>query len=49
LKELTVDRGNISAYWPKRWRGNPNVKAFIGFLAEIFPDPTPWDVRFGEA
>ena len=23
--------------------GNPNVKAFVAFLAEVFPSPAPWD------
>ncbi len=49
LKEFSVDRSHISAYWPESRRSNPNVKAFVAFLAEIFPNPTPWDVRFKEA
>ncbi|WP_037223152.1 hypothetical protein [Rhizobium rhizogenes] len=49
LKEFAVDRSHISAYWPESRRGNPNVKAFVGFLAEIFPNPTPWDMRFQQA
>ncbi|MHC2088899.1 hypothetical protein [Methylobacterium sp. CM6244] len=39
-----VDRHAITALWPESRRGNPHVKAFLGFLREIFPTPTPWDV-----
>lgn len=40
---LTVERFSITALWPESRRGSPNVKAFVGFLQELFPTPTPWD------
>jgi DNA-binding transcriptional LysR family regulator len=44
LHDYSVDRHAITALWPESRRGNPNVKAFLGFLAGIFQKPTPWDV-----
>ena len=41
--EYAVDRFVITALWPESRRGSPNVKAFLDFLAELFPSPTPWD------
>ena len=32
------------ALWPESRRGNPNVKAFLTFIGEIFRTPAPWDV-----
>ncbi|MGZ2488229.1 DNA-binding transcriptional LysR family regulator [Rhizobium pisi] len=46
LKEFAVDRSSITAYWPESRRGNPNVKAFVAFLGEVFPSPTAWDAVF---
>ncbi|AIC29778.1 hypothetical protein IE4771_PB00043 (plasmid) [Rhizobium etli bv. mimosae str. IE4771] len=46
LKNYWMDRHHITALWPESRRGNPNVKAFVGFLAELFPEPTPWDTAF---
>ncbi|WP_246172590.1 LysR family transcriptional regulator [Nitrospirillum amazonense] len=43
LREFIVPRSHITALWPESRRGNPNVKAFLGYLAEVFPSPTPWD------
>lgn len=43
LTEHWVDRYNITALWSESRRGNPNVRAFVDFLLEIFPDPSPWD------
>ncbi|WP_407521497.1 LysR family transcriptional regulator [Methylobacterium oryzisoli] len=43
LRDFAVERSVITALWPESRRGNPNVKAFLGFLAEVFPSPTPWD------
>lgn len=31
-------RSYITALWPESRRGNPNVKAFVAFLAELFPE-----------
>jgi DNA-binding transcriptional LysR family regulator len=42
--EYAVDRFTITALWPESRRGNPNVKAFLAFLQEVFPRPTPWDL-----
>lgn len=47
--EFAVDRFVITALWPESRRGNPNVKAFLQFLQEIFPDPAPWDVIIEKA
>lgn len=44
LHDYAVDRHAITALWPESRRGNPNVKAFLGFLGEIFLKPTPRDV-----
>jgi DNA-binding transcriptional LysR family regulator len=44
LPDLAVERFVITALWPETARGNPNVKAFVEFLLEIFPTPAPWDV-----
>lgn len=41
--EHAVDRFVITALWPESRRGSPNVKAFLEFLTELFPKPTPWD------
>lgn len=43
LHAFTQDRFPITALWPESRRGNPNVKAFVAFLSEAFPSPTPWD------
>jgi DNA-binding transcriptional LysR family regulator len=43
LPELTIERFDIYALWPQSRRGSPNVKAFLSFLADVFPNPTPWD------
>ncbi|WP_434681005.1 LysR family transcriptional regulator [Pseudomonas sp. R1-18] len=42
--QYAVDRFVITALWPDSRRGNPNVKAFVKFLQEIFPNPAPWDL-----
>jgi len=43
LTEYWADRHSITALWSESRRGNPNVKAFVAFLRELFTDPTPWD------
>ena len=43
LQEFAVERSVITALWPESRRGNPNVKAFLAFLAEVFPSRPPWD------
>ena len=43
LTEHWVNRHHITALWSESRRGNPNVKAFIAFLMDIFANPTPWD------
>jgi DNA-binding transcriptional LysR family regulator len=43
LQEFAVERSVITALWPESRRSNPNVKAFLAFLGEVFPSPTPWD------
>lgn len=43
LSRFAVERSSITALWPESRRSNPNVKAFVAFLAEIFPVSPPWD------
>ena len=43
LSQHATSRSDIMAIWSESRRGSPNVKAFVAFLAEIFPSPTPWD------
>lgn len=49
LPELAVERFTITAMWPESRRGSPNVKAFVAFLQEIFPNPAPWDLVVTQA
>lgn len=49
LPELAVERFTITAMWPESRRGSPNVKAFVAFLQEIFPNPAPWDLIVTQA
>jgi DNA-binding transcriptional LysR family regulator len=44
LADFAVNAFNVTALWPDSRRASPNVKAFIAFLAELFPSPAPWDV-----
>lgn len=44
LHEFSVERQAMTALWPESRRGNPNVKAFLSFLGEVFRSPAPWDV-----
>lgn len=39
----------MNALWPESRRGNLNVRAFAGFLGEIFSLPTQWDNIVAEA
>lgn len=43
MYEFAHARHPLTALWPESRRGNPNVKAFVAFLAEVFPSPAPWD------
>ncbi|WP_346831505.1 LysR family transcriptional regulator [Pseudomonas abietaniphila] len=43
LPQFVMERFPITALWPESRRGSPNVKAFLEFLAEVFPSPAPWD------
>ena len=43
LRGYFVPRSTITALWPEGRRANPNVKAFVGFLTDIFPADPPWD------
>lgn len=43
LSEFAVERSTITAVWPESRRANPGVKAFVAFLDELFPTPSPWD------
>lgn len=44
LQSHALDISTITAVWPESRRGNPNVKAFVAFLEELFPSPSPWDL-----
>lgn len=37
LAEFAVERAAMTALWPESRRCNPNVRAFLAFLTEIFP------------
>ncbi|KMO28663.1 LysR family transcriptional regulator [Methylobacterium variabile] len=43
LQEFSVERSAITALWPENRRGNPNVRAFLAFLGDVFRSPAPWD------
>jgi DNA-binding transcriptional LysR family regulator len=43
LAKLAVERATITALWPESRRSSQNVRAFLNFLYEVFPSPTPWD------
>ncbi|QIG78614.1 LysR family transcriptional regulator [Stakelama tenebrarum] len=43
LTRFAVERSSITALWPENRRGNPNVRAFLDYLDEIFPKLPPWD------
>ncbi|CAO3437058.1 LysR substrate-binding domain-containing protein [Azospirillum endophyticum] len=43
LTAFAVDRFTITALWPESRRASPNVRAFLAFLDEVFPSPSPWD------
>ena len=45
---MLSDKFDITALWPGSRRGNPTVKALVGFLEEVFPSPTPWDFLIGD-
>jgi DNA-binding transcriptional LysR family regulator len=45
LAPFSVERTSLTALWPENRRSSPNVKAFVSFLAEIFPSPAPWDAH----
>ncbi|GJE53246.1 HTH-type transcriptional regulator DmlR [Methylobacterium tardum] len=47
LRDFAVERSAVTALWPESRRGNPNVKAFLAFLGEVFPSPTLWDALIG--
>ncbi|AGS26607.1 LysR family transcriptional regulator [Rhizobium etli] len=48
LKDYAIDRTEVTALWSESRRGNPNVKAFVRFLIELFSSPTSWDETFAE-
>ncbi|TFW27914.1 LysR family transcriptional regulator [Duganella callida] len=49
LAECAVDRSTITALWPQSRRSNPNVRAFLSFLEEVFPPEPPWDAVISAA
>lgn len=49
LKPFAVDRFDIAALWPASRRTSPNLRAFLTFLGEVFPDPAPWDAMLAES
>ncbi|SEJ82006.1 DNA-binding transcriptional regulator, LysR family [Sphingobium sp. AP50] len=42
LGAFSVEVFNVTALWPDSRRANPNVKAFLSFLSEVFPAAPPW-------
>lgn len=48
MQDYWVARNDITAFWPESRRGNPNVRAFMDFLTSIFPENTPWNMRFSQ-
>ena len=49
LSEFAIDRAPITALWPQSRRNNPNVRAFLGFLEEVFPAQPSWDAVIAAA
>jgi DNA-binding transcriptional LysR family regulator len=43
LDEFSVEGSTITAVWPESRRANPNVKAFVSYLEEVFAAAAPWD------
>lgn len=43
MSEIRSLRNDFIAYWPESRRGNPNVRVFVDFLTEVFPQKLPWD------
>lgn len=43
LHQFWAQRHAITALWSDNRRKSPNVKAFVEYLVELFPNPTPWD------
>lgn len=41
LTGFAVERSTVTALWPESRRSSPNVKAFLAFLAEVFPSRPP--------
>ena len=41
LASFAVERSTVTALWPESRRASPNVKAFLTFLAEVFPSLPP--------
>jgi DNA-binding transcriptional LysR family regulator len=48
LPELAQERFGIYALWPQSRQGSPTVRAFLAYLLELFPTPTPWDALLAE-
>jgi DNA-binding transcriptional LysR family regulator len=38
MAEYAVERASINALWPQSRRSNPNVRAFLAWLGEVFPE-----------
>lgn len=43
LAAHSVERFAFTALWPASRRSNPNVRAFLAFLDEVFTVPAPWE------
>lgn len=43
LRGFVGPRSTFTALWPEARRHNPAVKAFVKYVVELFPSPTPWD------
>jgi DNA-binding transcriptional LysR family regulator len=49
LHAYSLDISTITVAWPESRRGNPNVKAFVAYVEELFPSPPPWDLTITAA
>lgn len=49
LSAFSLRHSEITALWPHSRRSSPNVRAFVDFLAELFPPDPPWETVFKRA
>ncbi len=49
LHEHSANSATITAVWPESRRASPSVRAFVDYLAEVFPSPAPWEATIAAA